>query len=166
MTSDVYSLTSYPAGRGRGNQSVGTPRELLDAVESHWGAITLDVAASEINAVCSTYYTAENDGLLPRNSWATNGAAWCNPPFSMFGKFAKKASETALSGPLVMLATASISTNWWQKYVHEKAAVIPIPRIKFMGHDKLFPKDLCLLIYSLDVPVAYHRRWNFRDQKK
>lgn len=73
-----------------GKDDWGTPREIIDAINAV-APITLDCAASPTNAVCANYYTADGEKL----SWATDGIAWCNPPFSRGNKlkFARKFAE-------------------------------------------------------------------------
>jgi phage N-6-adenine-methyltransferase len=148
---------------GRGPQEVRTDPRLLVAVADMFGPITFDVAASRDNAVASAYFTERDDALV--HDWPMKGINWCNPPFSMFGKFTRKAWEQkqACVECSIVLAIASLATNWWQAWVHDKALVMPINRPRFVGHEHDFPKDMALLIYSPSLAPGYEPRWNWKD---
>lgn len=60
------------------NMEWETPPELFRRLDEQYH-FTLDVAATAENALCERYYTQETDGLS--QSWQTNGAVWCNPPY-------------------------------------------------------------------------------------
>jgi len=62
------------------------------------GACTLDVAASDTNAVCAVYFTKKQDGLKQR--WY--GTVWMNPPYSNITPWCQKAVEYARSGGIVI----------------------------------------------------------------
>ena len=87
--------------------------------------------------------------------------------FGMRGKFTRKAHEQMLRGVecTVILATTSLSTNWWLDWVHGKALVWPIQRVRFVGHEQDFPKDLALLVYALGLEPGYKPRMNWKGTK-
>ena len=151
-------------------QVVETPRWFLDRVEQHFGRIYHDAAATAKNAVVPSFFSEENSALTQDWPLDPHGVVWCNPPFRLFGKFTAKAAEQQVHGvDTVMLVTASISCNWWQWHVHRRAHVFPIKRIKFVGHDTPFPKDLALLYYNpLEryVENGYHRRLDWSEPKE
>lgn len=156
----MRAITTF-AGRGNGEQVTLTPRWLVDRVQEEWGPIIHDAAALPDNAVVGSHYSPLESAL--DRDWPRGGIVWCNPPFRMFAEFTRKAAEQRLRDvETVMLAIASISTNWWAGSVHDIASVYPIPRIRFVGHEGLFPKDLVLLRYGRDVP-RYHRRLEWRE---
>lgn len=145
-----HSAKRMPAQKpGRSEQSVGTPRVFLDAVEARFGTINLDVAASPDNAVCSRYYALERgcDGL--RDPWVGT-LNWCNPPFSQIAPWVAKArSEAGRSRESLLLVPASVGANWWRDHVHHLADVYFLNgRLTFVGHQDPYPRDLALLRYG------------------
>jgi phage N-6-adenine-methyltransferase len=52
-----------------------TPREFFQKLDKEFG-FTLDVCATEDNAVCEKFYTVADDGLV--QPWY--GVCWMNPP--------------------------------------------------------------------------------------
>ncbi len=70
-------------------QDWGTPLDLFRTLDAEF-RFTLDAAANDQNAKCERYFTPEIDGL--RQSWKTEGAVWCNPPYGReVGRWVKKA---------------------------------------------------------------------------
>ena len=153
-------MTGASYNRHGSNQVVRTPDALLASVQARFGKIEFDLAASPDNAVAERYYTEQDDAL--RQDWSKVGLAWCNPPFAKFSKFtAKAASEAKKGARIVMLATAGVSTNWWAKSVEGHAMVIPIKRVRFVGHSADFPKDMVILVYGFGMS-GYARQWDWR----
>lgn len=94
-----------------------TPRDLWDVLNEEFG-FTLDVAASEANALTEDYFDLTDDGLA--QPWA--GVVWCNPPYSDLRAWAEKASTEIQrdGGPtaVVMLLPANrTEQGWWQDWV-------------------------------------------------
>lgn len=152
--------------RGQGQQVVCTPPALLLAVEELFGRpITCDLAASPENAVADDFFS-EARSALDEEPWpsGTGGVLWCNPPFSMFAKFTPRALRECRRGadPIVMLTLASLGANWWRYNVHDRATVIPIERVRFVGHDYIFPNDLSLVVYDRETPPGYLPRWDWK----
>ena len=142
---------------GRSIQSVQTPRDLLDAVERRFGKIVLDLAASFENAVCDTYIDETEDALADDTAWCDHNASgvgpgvrWLNCPFGNVAPWAKKAASVATAdAPVLLLAPASIGSNWFRDHVHGQAMVLALnPRVTFQGHSHPFPKDLILCQYG------------------
>jgi phage N-6-adenine-methyltransferase len=74
-------------------------RQTPEAVFRQFGSMcTLDVAASDQNALCARYFTKKQDGL--RQNWS--GVAWMNPPYSNITPWCKKAVEYARGGGRVI----------------------------------------------------------------
>ena len=92
-----------------------TPRELYDALDREFG-FTLDAAASDENALCERYFTAEQDGLV--ESWGAE-RVWCNPPFSSLPQWVRKAwLEHERAQLIVMLIPANrTALRWWGEMV-------------------------------------------------
>ena len=96
-----------------------TPPELWELLNREFG-FTLDVAASEANALCDRFYTIDDDALTQR--WP--GVVWCNPPYSNLAAWAAKAwDELAFDSGvgadvIVMLLPANRTEQaWWQDYI-------------------------------------------------
>jgi phage N-6-adenine-methyltransferase len=91
-----------------------TPLGLWNQLNDEF-AFTLDVAASDKNALCRPYFTIETDGLL--QTWS--GSVWCNPPYSNCGAWVSKAFvERLRCESIVMLLPANrTEQGWWQDYI-------------------------------------------------
>lgn len=150
---------------GKSKQDYGTPPEVLDAIKSELGIedFLLDVAASDGNNVCQTYYTDEMDGLS--NPWTVLGWAWCNPPYGDIAPWVRKAAYEASRGAnIAMLVPASPGSNWWRDYVDGVAYVLWMNgRVKFVGATGLYPKDTAILVYTPWLRGG-NRVWNWRKR--
>jgi phage N-6-adenine-methyltransferase len=96
-----------------------TPRELFDPLNEEF-RFTLDVAASETNALTELYYDLHSDGLT--SPWHSGHVIWCNPPYSNLGPWAEKAHLEMQrdDGPsvVVMLLPANrTEQSWWQDFI-------------------------------------------------
>jgi phage N-6-adenine-methyltransferase len=108
-----------------------TPDALFQELNSEFG-FTLDVAATIENRKTEKYYDKKQDGLL--QSWNTDGAVWCNPPYGReIGKWVKKAYEESKRNVVVMLIPARTDTSYWHDYIFPYAKEIRYlrGRIKF-----------------------------------
>ena len=48
-----------------------------------------------------------------------------------------------------LLVPASVGSNWWMHWVHQRASVRFLnPRVTFIGHAQGYPKDLALCVYD------------------
>ncbi len=159
---------------GTSEQTVCTPRAFLNAVESRFGKIAFDLAATQENAV-----TGDDQFFGPGSPWANDSLTadwsqvyedeltilWCNPPYGMIkgNGFARKARKECAGGDVrvVMLIPAAVATNWFAEEVHGHALVIPIrPRLTFVGHRDPFPKDLMLCCYGIGRVGFEPWQWN------
>lgn len=143
---------------GKGSeQSVGTPRAFLDAVEKRFGIITLDLAADETNRVCDPWISKETNSLsVP---WLSTGLMWLNPPYSKIEPWAKKCARR--KGKIALLVPASVGTNWFAYYVDTRARVLFLrPRMTFVGHKDPYPRDLILAVYG-ETPG--YECWNWKE---
>lgn len=102
------------------NMEWETPPELFRRLDEQYH-FTLDVAATAENALCERYYTKETDGLS--QSWQTDGAVWCNPPYGKdIIKWVRKAYYESHGGQtIVMLIPARVDTKWFHDWVYHKA---------------------------------------------
>ena len=156
-------------------QSVGTPREFLAAVEERFGIIGFDLAATKENAVCAKWLgpgSHHGEDCLAVD-WATlptqpGDVLWLNPPFGKISGFARLAAAMASSLPgtsIVMLVPASVGTNWFAEHVHRKALVLALrPRLTFVGEEDPYPKDLMLCVWGRWVAPTFDTwRWDGGD---
>ena len=114
------------------NDEYGTPIFLfLEACGKYNCTPKVDYFASDVNHVCDKYYTKSDDAFS--KSWTENG--FINSPYSMIGKVMQKAYEEHMANnvELMILAYAKTDTQWWWKWVENKAEVHFIKgRIKFL----------------------------------
>jgi phage N-6-adenine-methyltransferase len=90
-----------------------TPQNFFDALDIEF-RFELDVCASEGNAKCSRYFTAQDDGLS--QSWS--GRCFMNPPYGRtIGAWIEKAYRSSLAGATVVcLVPARTDTAWWHDW--------------------------------------------------
>ena len=127
------------------NTSWYTPKELYDWLDRRF-CFTLDPCATKETALCKKFYTIVDDGLS--KDW-TGERVFMNPPYGRdIWKWAKKAYHEAQAGALVVgLVPSRTDTEWWQKYVLNKAHVLYIKgRLKFGSAKQSapFPSALCI----------------------
>lgn len=151
--------------RHTSKQDHGTPWEFIRAVEKRWGPIVFDLAADEDNAKAPAYYDAEADTLSKDWLKLPLGNKWLNPEFKDIAPYAQKCAE-ALTRPgvggrgnIFLLTPASIGSEWFNDFVHQRALVIGIrPRLSFSGMGDPYPKDLMLSVYG-ENPGFETWRW-------
>lgn len=94
-----------------------TPLALFEALDAEFGPFTVDVAASEDNALCDRFFDRERSGLA--HSWRGE-IVWCNPPYSSIEPWVRKAREEVANGcrRVVFLLPANRTEQvWWQELV-------------------------------------------------
>lgn len=111
-----------------------TPQWLFDALDSEFG-FWLDAAASAENALCAHYLSESIDALT--HHWSSNGAIWCNPPYSDITPWVEKAAEQCARQhqPVVMLVPCDPSTGWFSKALEsvDEVRLITDGRISFVN---------------------------------
>lgn len=144
-----------PQKPGRSKQDYGTPPEFIRAVKKRFNIkeFDIDLAADAANTQAVRFYDEKTNALV--QTWKVgNGWNWLNPPFSKIEPWVRKAWEsTSLESnkdaQTLMLVPAGVGSNWWAKWVHDKAQVVLLNgRLTFVGETKPYPKDCCLLIYG------------------
>ena len=93
-----------------------TPRSLFDPLHAEH-AFTIDVAASEDNALLPRFYDRRLDGL--RQSWVQE-MVWCNPPYSDIASWVTKASDEmarGCEGVTMLLPADRTEQPWWQDMI-------------------------------------------------
>jgi DNA N-6-adenine-methyltransferase (Dam) len=154
---------------GRSEQTVATPRDFLDAVETRFGKMTWDLAATADNCVIKgglRRFGPDHPDPMKRdaftNDWSKlKGNLWCNPPFGDIAPWAKKCRESVVhSGAqrIFLLVPASVGSNWFREHVFCWAQVLFLsPRLTFVGHTQAYPKDLMLAIYGPEPAITCWR---------
>lgn len=150
---------------GRSEQVVQTPPELILAIIESFGPIAIDLAANDNNRCAHQYIGPETDSLAQATSWLTypGDLAWLNPPYAKLLPWAKKCVEQSSWGArILMLAPASVGSNWFNDYVRPFAYVLELnPRVTFVGHKGPYPKDL-ILAYFCPQRFVGREPWNWR----
>lgn len=144
---------------GKSEQTVETPPEFLAAVLQKLDIeeFAIDLAATRENSK-GRQFVAGADPSRPATNWTRSipigEYAWLNPPYSDIRPWVQKAYEC--QRPVVVLVPASVGSNWWRDWVHEKALVLFLNgRIQFVGHTAGYPKDLALLLYGTGIEPGY-----------
>lgn len=135
----------------KGKQDYATPWALIKAVERRFGPLAIDLAASLENKKAPLCYTEDEDSLSADWGSLHGLNCWLNPPFKNIGKWAEKAERAASKGlvKIFMLTPASVGSNWYSDFVHQKARVYALkPRITFEGAKDPFPKDCMLTCFG------------------
>lgn len=161
-----------PRDRTKTVQDVGTPLELIAAVEQSVGGIWVDLASTQELAVCKTFVTPEMDALGQKyGNWAAALSqpgrwGWLNPPFGESTRWVKHAAEQAFKGArLILLLQAAVGSNYFAEHIYGRAEVRFLQgRLTFRGHAQPYPKDCLLAIYE---PGRYPalRVWDWRKGK-
>jgi phage N-6-adenine-methyltransferase len=149
--------------RHNSNPVVGTPRDFLDAVESVFGPLEWDLAATAENAKAPRFFTEADDSLS--QAWPTGALCWLNPPYDNIAPWAAKcAHEAKLGARILFLVPASVGANWFAEHVFGHSMVLFLsPRLVFDGHTQPYPKDLILAGYGFDALGFEY--WQWREKK-
>lgn len=137
-----------------------TDPKVFQALSERFGGFTLDVAATQENKKCPSYFDRETNGL--EQSWRGN-RVWCNPPFSGIAPWVTKAHVEASGCTLIVMLLPANRTEqkWWQDEVEPYRDRDPSFSVKFLPGRPQFigigdavqwhpPFGCCLLIW----------RWN------
>lgn len=110
-----------------------TPPELFRVLDAEF-AMQLDAAATDENALCPSYFDANEDGLT--QDWAGFGSVFCNPPYgTQIGRWVEKGYRESQKGATVtMLIPARTETRYWHDFVMRAAEIRFIRgRLRFSG---------------------------------
>lgn len=128
--------------RGKSEQVVGTPWAFIRAVEAKFGPLAVDLAATAENAKAPRFITPELDTFKQDwTEWLQGGLGWLNPEYDPLDKWTELCRNQRERGAeFLSLTPASVSTNWFWKFVQPYATVYCItPRIPFVGSHTLWP---------------------------
>jgi len=115
-----------------------TPQELFDLLNNEFN-FTLDPCSQEYNNKCEKHYTKTEDGL--KQSWK-NETVFCNPPYGRSIKqwVEKCWNEHNENGTtIVMLIPSRTDTDWFHKYIMDKATEIRFVKGRLKFENRTFP---------------------------
>lgn len=158
-----YKDATSPRPSNRAGQVVETPNDLFRLVMAEFN-ITWDLAATKDNAKVANFITPEQDTF--KVSWhELPGYLWLNPPFADVTPWVEKcAKEMELGAKIILLAQASVDSNWYRNWVEPYASMRWLsPRLVFVGHKNSFPKPMMLAVYDNSTSAlagqSYQWRW-------
>lgn len=117
-----------------------TPVEFFNWVDSEFH-FTLDGASSKENALCTKFYTEEDDAFKQN---PIGEVIWCNPPYGgnkekwvdLFVRWGKAGNT------VVALLPSATDTKWWMKaYENSVATVLLVGRIQFEDNNGIPQKN-------------------------
>lgn len=136
--------------RGKSKQVVATPPRFVRAVEYKLKErFTWDLAATHENFKAPNYFSKGENSFLQK--WhKLKGLLWLNPEYDDIESWAAKSFiESCQGARIVMLVPASVGSNWFRDYIHEKTRTIFVNgRIVFLGSTQGYPKDLILACFG------------------
>jgi phage N-6-adenine-methyltransferase len=104
------------------NKDWETPQTFFDAINAEFGFV-LDVAASDYNAKCERFLTAEQDSL--QCEWGS--PCWMNPPYGrgtdVYSWVHKAYRLSQDGGTAVCLLPASTDTKWFHDFAMRSSEV-------------------------------------------
>lgn len=137
-------------------QDYRTPPEFVGAIERKFGRIGFDLAATDGDEVGPLGYrfTPEHNSLV--QDWTKKyhdldtSVVWLNPPYANIRPWVAKLDAECrnLAYWTLCLVPYSAGAKWWRDHVHGKCVVYSVGRIKFVGAEWVFPKDIALLAYG------------------
>lgn len=142
-----------------GNDVWCTPKWLFDDLNELW-KFTLDAACMKETALCSKYYTPDDNSLI--QDW-NNDIVWLNPPYSDLKPWLSKAVESYKSGStVVILVPARTDTQAFQYYAAKECSCICFikGRLKFVDPNRdpnarqdSAPFPSCLIVLDDNLTV-------------
>lgn len=175
MASRIKIIQRLPSGEARDDWQ--TPLSVFAPIADALG-VNLDVCASEFNAQSPLFFNESDDGLLM--PWS--GVVWCNPPYSSWGEWAKKAEREAKAGTVVVfLVPPRTDSKAWHSFTRTASHIIFLEsRIPFLVEGKPRsgnPAPSVLIIWDffkrkareieqLGAPGPQTRYWSWKNKSK
>lgn len=155
---------------GRSKQDYTTPPELINAVKGRLRIddFSIDLAASEDNTICESFYSAEDNSLADEHTWnpVPGEWAWLNPPFSHIYPWVEKAVIEARSGAhIVMLLPAGVGSDWWREQVQDNCFVSFLNGRLTFGGVQPNPKTGKVDAYPKDCVLLFFTPWGFKGSE-
>ena len=150
--------------RHNSKQDYETPIEFIRVVESRFGRIKVDLAATEKDAKADRYITQEQDSLSQH--WHHRFGSlflWLNPPFNNVAPWVEKCLLESQKGARILLLTqASVGSNWFAEYIFGHANIYFLrPRLSFDGENP-YPKDLMLSAFAPEIANPRIQCWKWK----
>lgn len=136
-----------------------TPQEFFNTLNRKFGPFDLDACASDDNAKCDKYYTAEDNGLV--QDWSGH-TVFVNPPYGRgIEKWIAKAYNATLEDPdlkVVMLIPARTDTRYWHDHVMRATELYFVKgRLKFGDSKNAAPFPSAVVVFSYQPRFARGR---------
>lgn len=154
--------TGASLNRGGSKQNYETPQKFMDAVHKKFGELHLDLAASAHNTKCRYYFDEECNSL--EQEWPLDVPCWLNPPFRHIRPWSQKCHESGAN--ILFLVPAAVGSNWFRNHAHDKAGRVHFVngRVKFVGEEQGYPKDLVLIEYGRRQGKTIYEPWDWRNE--
>ncbi len=130
----------------------GTPASIFDPLNKEFN-FTLDVAANYENALCGSYYTAEDDGTA--QDWAGH-SVFCNPPYTveMLKAFTQKALREVANGVTTVFLVPCKTDQEWFHWLWDRslAGIMRVEfrwikgRVKYVGNKHTAPFSSVVIV--------------------
>ena len=124
-----------------------TPQAFFDKLDKQF-QFTLDPCATEANAKCDKYFTAEEDGLV--QDWGGH-TVFVNPPYGRgIGSWLEKGYQESKkhNTVVVMLIPSRTDTKWWHDYVmRAKEVHLVRGRLKFGTSENAAPFPSAVVVF-------------------
>jgi phage N-6-adenine-methyltransferase len=138
-----------------------TPEEFFKRLDDEF-VFTVDLCATEENALCDAFVAKEEDCLSVEWDWVaklpTRYTGWMNPPWGRgIGKFVQRAYEQSKKHGLrvVCLLPANTDTKWWRDWVWRASEVRFVTgRLHFVcedGRTGPCPTGACVVVFDPEV---------------
>ena len=135
-----------------------TPEEFFKRLDDEF-VFTVDLCATEENALCDAFVAKEEDCLSVEWDWVaklpTRYTGWMNPPWGRgIGKFVQRAYEQSKKHGLrvVCLLPANTDTKWWRDWVWKASEVRFVTgRLHFVcedGRTGPCPTGACVIVFD------------------
>jgi len=153
-----------------GYQDWSTPDDLMEALESKFGAFDLDVCATDDNAKAENYITPANNGL--KVDWWEYGVksrlAFCNPPYGQTEVWLTKALDERANGvTTVCVLRASTDTAWWHELAMKGSIYLLRGRVAFDPPEGVENKKrpghaTAIVVFGPGWPEGAIQGWDWR----
>lgn len=157
--SNKDSSNSHSVHFTSGSQTWNTPLDLFNDLNAIW-KFTLDAACIPSSALCTKYFTPEDDGLV--QDWGQE-IVWCNPPYDDIKSWCDKAVQAYKNGATVMMLIPSrTDTKAFQDHAGKYCDCVCFikGRLKFQDPTKRDNKSVnsapfpsCLLVLDHNLTI-------------
>lgn len=174
---EEFTLKNPPVRGLAYDNALHTPPWFFDLVDRDFGPFDLDICASEENALCERFFTADTDCLA--STWGNAekpSRAICNPPYEegLIGPIVAQALTEALAGrcsTLFLFPAKKSEQRWYHELVLNQrgpgaSAIMPVGpgRIDFWrdGQPLGNPNHASVLVDFVIHNVGANERWWYK----